>query len=273
MKQLIFALALAAAAAAQDAHFAFDQPTSTEALLPVPEGVTVAWDNGALKVTATEPETSVALLRVPMDGVTNPYVYQARVKSEGLTAPAYLELWSEFDSGKYFSRALDQALNGDSEWQGTQTPLFLQPNDPQPKSVTLGLRFEGTGAVWIDDIALGPMGVLTQAASTQVANSAGGILGALFGIIVGTWGAATGYFAPRGKGRRLLLGIGYAIVAFSVITLIVGIGITVQRSMAHAYPFLLIGILGTVLEPILIGVVQTRYRDAELRQIQAMDTA
>lgn len=81
-------------------------------------------------------------------------LFQARVRSQGLTGTAYIEMWCIFKGrGQYFSRALDTAVTGDTDWT-LQTAPFRLEEGQNPDQVLLNLVIEGPGTVWIDDAAL-----------------------------------------------------------------------------------------------------------------------
>lgn len=85
--------------------------------------------------------------------------YSAALRAEGLEGKAYLEMWCVFPGqGEFFSRGLDGAVSGTTEWATVTTPFFLQAGQ-DPNNVRLNLVVEGTGTVWIDEVKLerGPL--------------------------------------------------------------------------------------------------------------------
>jgi hypothetical protein len=98
----------------------------------------------------------------------------------------------------------------------------------------------------------------------------GGIGGSLGGVLCGTWGAAVGSLAPRGKAKTLIVGIGWFILAVGVGAL--GLGLV---ALAAGQPFgiwytpLLAGLVVTLVNGILLRIVYSRYREADLRKLQA----
>lgn len=268
----------------QDARFTFDDAASVDALLPSPPQVSVTWDSGALKVEFTGTVESVPLVRVPLTGVDKPYVYRARIKSADLSSQAYLEMWSEFGDASYFSRALDQPLTGDTDWRQCEAPFFLQPSDPRPQSATLGIRMEGPGTVWIDDMTLQSMvaaPVLAESPNTVGWATASGLgwsrfwrwASALFGILAGCWGAAVGYFAPRGQGQPVILAVGIAFIAAGICSLLYGIWAAFTLPILEAIPALVLGGVDLIMFLPLMYITRRRYREAEMRRMQAMDVA
>jgi predicted Ser/Thr protein kinase len=82
-------------------------------------------------------------------------VYQAQMRSRGLTGKAYLEMWCRFPSlGEFFSRGLHNPLTGTTDWEARMTPFLLEAGQ-RPDRVRLNLVIEGAGEVRIKDISLG----------------------------------------------------------------------------------------------------------------------
>jgi hypothetical protein len=79
-------------------------------------------------------------------------IYKAQLKTD-LQGSAYLEMWVRVDGGQYFSRGLNDQLQGKSEWKAIQTP-FMFKKGQKPDKVTLNVVINGTGTVWVDDIVL-----------------------------------------------------------------------------------------------------------------------
>jgi hypothetical protein len=62
-------------------------------------------------------------------------------------------MWAHVDGGQYFSRGMNDAVQGTSDWKTIQTP-FLFEKGQKPGKVTLNIVINGTGTVWVDDIGL-----------------------------------------------------------------------------------------------------------------------
>lgn len=108
--------------------------------------------SSSLRITAPWP-TTVHLGEVGALEVENArLVYSARVRTE-LQGKAYLEMWAHVGGGQYFSRGVDDAVEGRSDWKTISTPFFFQKGQ-KPERVTLNLVIEGRGKVWVDDVTL-----------------------------------------------------------------------------------------------------------------------
>jgi hypothetical protein len=85
--------------------------------------------------------------------------YRAKLKTENLTEPAYLEMWCRFPGkGEFFSRGLAHAVTGSNDWASYETPFFLKKGE-KPDLIKLNLVVKGAGKVWVKDVELlkGPL--------------------------------------------------------------------------------------------------------------------
>ena len=97
----------------------------------------------------------------------------------------------------------------------------------------------------------------------------GGIGGSLGGVFCGTWGAAVGSLAPRGKARTLIVGLGWVILAVGVGALGLGlVALVAGQPYGIWYAPLLSGFVVTIVTGILLPMVYLRYRQADLRKLQ-----
>ena len=98
------------------------------------------------------------------------------------------------------------------------------------------------------------------------------IPGAAFGVVGGLWGSLAGTLAPRGRGRRLVLGVGWALLIASA-----GLLASAVTALACGQPYGvwyglgLPGVLGLSLIPPNLFVIRRHYRQAEERGMTARD--
>ena len=104
------------------------------------------------------------------------------------------------------------------------------------------------------------------------ANQWGWLPGTLFGCLGGLWGALVSRLAPQGKARRCVLGAGVMFAGISAGFLAAGLAAWFA-GQPHGvwYAFLLPGVQGSILFPLLLPLVRRSYREAERRKIQAED--
>ena len=100
----------------------------------------------------------------------------------------------------------------------------------------------------------------------------GGILGGTLGILGAITGTLAGWFVPRGKAKKLVLGIMIFSIALSFILLVIGIiAYLFGQPYGVWYGFGWSGLLGTIMFGILYPVLRNEYRKAELRKSMAED--
>lgn len=222
---------------------------------------------------ATRAPLSVPLFRVPMTaGAGVDFVATGTLRAEDVQGNAYQELWCTLPGGEsYFSRALDTAMTGTTGWATHRTPFFLE-EEQTAESVTVGVRFEGTGTVYVRQLALQTMpgglaGLLRQPGGL------GGLLGAAVGILGGLWGAMAGALAPSGKARRPVMGTGYVLLLAGIALALAGLAMLITGTPCHQwYAFMLAGGILTVVLGVVLPVVSRRYREAEARHMQQVDS-
>ncbi len=98
----------------------------------------------------------------------------------------------------------------------------------------------------------------------------GGIGGSVLGVLGGLLGAASGYLAPRGKGRTFILGAFTTLLIIGILHLAVGLYALISgQPYGIYYPLVLLGVILSVVMGGLIPVVRKRYDEAEARRIGA----
>jgi hypothetical protein len=80
--------------------------------------------------------------------------YRASLKSKDLTGRAFLEMWCRLPGkGEFFSRGLNQTVQGTTEWASFEIPFLLKKGQ-RPDLLKLNLVVEGRGTVWVKDVEL-----------------------------------------------------------------------------------------------------------------------
>lgn len=99
-----------------------------------------------------------------------------------------------------------------------------------------------------------------------------GILGAIVGVLGGLVGTLAGIFIPKGKAKKLVLGVNALAFAVGFISLVVGI-IAYLSGQPYGiwFGFGLCGLLCTVLSGMFFFVSRHEYRKAELRKSMSED--
>ncbi len=98
------------------------------------------------------------------------------------------------------------------------------------------------------------------------------IPGTLLGVVGGTLGAVTGTLAPRGKARRLVLGLYVAVIVMCACLLGVGVvALLAGQPYGVWYGLGFPGLLGIVVVGALYPMARRHYREAEARRLAAGD--
>ena len=80
--------------------------------------------------------------------------YRAKMKGEGLTGRAFLEMRCRLPgSGEFFSKGVNQPLKGSMDWASYEIPFYLKKGQ-RPDLIKLNLAVEGIGKIWIKDLEL-----------------------------------------------------------------------------------------------------------------------
>jgi hypothetical protein len=123
----------------------------------------VVVDGEAWMATCTKAQT-FPLFEVPDPGVEDCTVlYRAKLRTEGLTGKAYLEMWCRLPGrGEFFSKGLNQTLTGTNDWATCEIPFHLKKGE-QPDLIRLNLvvvaagrifKRAVAGRVWIKQVEL-----------------------------------------------------------------------------------------------------------------------
>ena len=100
----------------------------------------------------------------------------------------------------------------------------------------------------------------------------GDILSAAGGILGGVVGALAGFFIPKGKAKKLVLGVDIFGCALSCLLLVVGIIAYLSGQPYDIwYRFGLSGLIGTPLYGMFFFVFRSEYRKVELRKSMSED--
>jgi hypothetical protein len=134
-------------------NLSLDDPSVTSPKIEADNRVKVE-GKSSLKITTQWP-TTVSLGEVSGLDIENvKLIYSASVKTElAEKGTAFLELWAHIGEDQFFSRGMNDAVSGKSDWKTIHTPFIFQQGQ-KPEKVTLNLVINGKGTVWIDDVVL-----------------------------------------------------------------------------------------------------------------------
>jgi len=137
------------------ANYALDDASGVIDAYVVREDASISSDGGgSLRIDAADPVIVRLFTTGDVDVERASLVYRAMLRTEDLEGTAYLEMWCAFPGqGEFFSRALDVAVSGNTDWVSQETAFILQEGQ-NPENVRLNLIVDGAGTVWIDDLKL-----------------------------------------------------------------------------------------------------------------------
>jgi len=225
-------------------------------------------------VVGGEGKTTSTIVRCPAPAISShQYVVRGQVKYDGVVGDGYLELWNDFGSkGKFFSRSLAERgpmgqLKGTSGWRKFELPFYAEEG-MRPESLTLNVVLPGAGNVTVTQ----PTIAVLDTSSQWWSEPKSGLIGGIFGSLVGVLGAAIGCLSGMRKAKHLTLGLFAFTITMGAIALIAGLVAVTCRQPWHVYyPLLLGGIIDVaVLGGNLLPVLR-RYQADELRRLQALN--
>lgn len=241
------------------------------------------WDFGRAQVRGESDKDSKCLvLRVDLPAVTTSvFALRGQVRCDLPAGTAYLEMLTWFgEKGPSFTRGVSDSgpmarLSGSESFRFFSLPMRMKDGSPRPTRIELHVVIEGTGTVEV-----GPVELMEFAAGEDPLADPNawwtprqaGLYGGLGGGLVGLLGAIIGVVGGRGKGRRFVLTALTAMAAVGLVLLAVG-AVALVRSQPYAvwYPLVLLGGLLAILGPAMLVVMRNRYRQIELRAMQAQD--
>ncbi|MCC6677650.1 MAG: hypothetical protein IT436_10945 [Phycisphaerales bacterium] len=105
----------------------------------------------------------------------------------------------------------------------------------------------------------------------QEANVLGAVAGGVFGVLGGgVTGPLIGWLAPQGRAKGLVLGLQLFWIAVGLAMLLTGVTAGLIGQPGYVIkPFVLVGLIATVVMGGLLPVTLARYRQADRRRLEA----
>ena len=108
--------------------------------------------------------------------------------------------------------------------------------------------------------------------STRLQYTIGATLGVACGIYGGLFGCLAGFLVPRGKGRRLVMGMFVVAIVIAIVLLLVGIlTLCLGQPFYMWYPLILCGGILLLAFPSCFMAIKRQYDQFEQRKMQALD--
>lgn len=227
---------------------------------------------------ARDQDRTRTLATVEQPSITGPrYCVAGRVRYQGVAPGGYLELWSEFEGGRYFSRTMDAGgptgkLLGSSDWRVFALPFDTGGHGP-PRRLVFNLVLPGEGTVWIEQARLVQLAGAGGAAPGQWWSGAvGGMAGGVAGSLVGLLGALAGALLWSGRARAVVRAVALVMALAGAGALVTGaVALVDSQGLAVWLPLLLPGGISLITGATVLVVARRRFAELELRRMQALD--
>jgi len=253
--------------------------------------VEIPWDRTANESVVIRQDGSLTVTSDREDGVTvtiaeivapeiksERYVVAGRATHQDVDGKGYVEMWSTFAEGSYFSRTnLDSgpmgAMTGSSDWRELALPFDASGSSSRPERLTINVVLPGRG-----EVTLLPM-TLSDLSSHEWPASSGsgvpvvwGVWSGLAGAALGVVGGLLGWLGGKGKARTFVLAGFRALRATGLVAAVVG-AVGALRGMPYPvyFPFLLLGGIAFLVSWVNLPRLTKRYQDLELRRMSALD--
>jgi len=225
---------------------------------------------------------SVPILRIEKPPLTAlVWAIEGDLRYEGVAGDGYLEMWSIFADGRYFSRTLGEGgpmgrLSGSSDWRPFVLPFSSRAGMPPPVALEVNLVLPGAGTVEIGALRLvqqaADEGPLAGGSGAWWTDRQGSWIGGFAGAVLGVLGSVIGWLVAKERARGFVLTASRLVIALGLAMLVAGF-VAVAKAQPYAvwYPLVLLGAIScAVMVPSYRRIVR-RYRDGELRRLQALD--
>lgn len=230
-----------------------------------------------LKVSVANEDGLQKVMLIKNPGISEKtYILQGRLRSEVLPGQGYLEMLSTFPNGQsFFSRTLSESgpqakLQGNFNWRFFSLPFEMSSTSTAPQLLTFNIKAPQGSLFYFSDLRLMQAESLDEGWLTRKEL---GLLGGIFGTLMGCIGALIGILSSRGKAKNFVRTLTNACLTIGAGLLIMGV-VAVLR-MQPEYMFMSLLLSGAFLILLFAGVRKTIYRayqEAELRRMQAQDT-
>ncbi len=219
---------------------------------------------------------SLPLCEIDRPAIKTPsYAIRGKIKYQNVVGVGFLEMWNHFGKqGQYFTRTMDASgpmgmVTGTSAEREFILPFHTMGQAPAPDKLVVNLVLNGSGEVEISSLELVPIDAMGGGWwSGQTAGLIGGIAGTLLGLL----GAVLGGLTSLGKGKKLVMAMSVVLASLGLMILVTGVyAVAVSQPYDVFYPLLLVGGLTMVAGFVVMAVAPARYRDVELRRMQALD--
>jgi hypothetical protein len=197
------------------------------------------------------------------------------VRYRDVKGDAYLEMWSVFEEGHFFTRTLDvagplQKITGSSDWRDFLLFFDATGAKAPPKRLIVNIVLPGAGEVSLTGLSVVELDPSDFAGSDP--SRFVGLWGGIAGSVLGITGGLLGWLASAGRAKGLVIGGLQGMMAVGGASLAVGIFALVRGTPpAVSYSFLLLGVIAMLVPAAALPGIRKRYEQIELRRLSALD--
>jgi hypothetical protein len=274
-------LALASKSSAEEVltHYPWEAASTGPGMRVLPPG----GEAFAQLEVAPQPGVPTRLLTIDRPRITAArYALRGSVRYEGVEREGYLEMWNLFpNGGRFFSRSLAQegpmqSLHGSSGWRPFVLPFFNDAGAPPPSRLEVNVFLPGRGSVFLGPLELVQFGPsdnpLESVGASWSTDRKAGLLGALIGGLLGTFGALAGWLGGRGRAPRFVIGLLKTEMALGAVLLALGlVALTMSQPSSTVFTLILGGIVAVGVAIPTLKTLSRRYQEDELRRMTALD--
>jgi hypothetical protein len=242
--------------------------------------VVTANNKSVFQIASTDAGLETRLLVISNPPISKRiYAVTGRIKYEDVSGDGYLEMWSYFPEGKFFSRTLADSgemrkIHGTSDWREFSLPFDSTGSKGSPTHLEINIVLPGKGNVQFSSLQL------LEYDSTNLrafgnggwwSDRSAGLIGGIGGSVIGCFGALLGWLTAKGRARRFVVMSIQTMAALGILLTVVGlIALGLKQPYAVWYPLLLGGILlaATFFN---LPKLRRRYDELELRRMNSMD--
>ena len=241
--------------------------------IPLPNDIFIVENDQSVQKTAR----IVTIEHRPASSI---YVVRGQVQYRDVEEVAYLEMWNVMpDGSRHFSRTYGEygtmrKIQGTSDWREFELPFNLMGHRPESVTLEINVVMPGKGTIELTGLTVSDLQwhFAGEWFDARTGHFYGGWAGAFWGCFAGLIGILAGILAPRGKGRRLVLGMITFVGLAGVIHLVIGVLALCLGQPYHVwYPLILLGVIFVPLSPYIFFMIRKQYEQTELRKLQALD--
>ncbi|MGD1083840.1 MAG: hypothetical protein ABSA47_03710 [Verrucomicrobiota bacterium] len=279
---LVLLFALATAVSGQERKFDWSAPP-LESRSPL---VTVVSEGArsCLRIANTnETPLQARLLTIEAPGISaEMYAVTGEVKYENVQGDGYLEMWSVFPKGRFFSRTMGASglmgkISGSSDWRPFSLPFNRTGSSNAPTRLEINLFLPGRGTVLVAPVTLTQFPKARDVGDVLYPRAwwsarAGSLIGGIAGGLLGCFGGLLGLLASRGKAGKFVMASAKCLLALGGLCGIAALVALADHQPNQVwYPPALVGVILLAIMARALSQFRRRYSELEMRRMASVD--